>query len=267
MNLKQLMFLKAASGGSSTACETITLPATETVYGLGTSSTLTPTITPAETTGIVDWTSSDPTVASVSGGIVTTHKYGTTTITATLDGQSASCTLTVALGLKDAVGARMYIVYNNRLLDYVSGNDASAGLLMNVIGANQYDNVYPCSCTIDTGDLGAVYPIQIPYGAKTITFTMQDFAPIFVFYNGNTASADAPSSKVRDSAMVLDGETPSGGTPYSIPGYTYDTRTVTIPDVAGINCFSLTIHAKDSAAYNNYSLSNLSITFGYGTEE
>ena len=244
-------------------CESISLPATETINGLGEQMTLTPTMTPAGANGIVEWSSSDPTVASVDNGVVTSYKYGTTTITATCDGQSASCTLTVALDLKDAVGARMYINYNNRLLDYVTGNADSASLLMNVIGANQHDNVYPCSVTIDTGDLGAIYPIQIPHGAKTITFAMADFAPVFVFYRGNAASTDAPASKVRDGAAVLDGETPSGGTPYSISGWTYDTRIITIPDNPYINCFTLTIHAKDATAYNNYSLANLSITFGY----
>lgn len=42
------------------------------------------------------WTSSDPTIASVKDGLITTHKYGTAVITATAkSGVSASCTVNV----------------------------------------------------------------------------------------------------------------------------------------------------------------------------
>lgn len=56
---------------------------------------LTATLTPANATDSVVWTSSDSTVASVSNGTVTALKAGNATITATAGGKSASCTVTV----------------------------------------------------------------------------------------------------------------------------------------------------------------------------
>lgn len=60
--------------------------------------TLTATVTPANSTDLVTWSSSDTSVATVSGGKVTALKEGTATITATAGSQSKSCTVTVTCG-------------------------------------------------------------------------------------------------------------------------------------------------------------------------
>ena len=56
---------------------------------------LTATLTPANATDPVEWTSSDATVATISAGIITALKEGTTTITASVGEYSATCELTV----------------------------------------------------------------------------------------------------------------------------------------------------------------------------
>lgn len=72
---------------------TVTLDkVTETVAVSGTK-TLTATTTPSG--GIVDWASSDETVATVEAGVVTGVAIGTATITATYKGVIASCIVTV----------------------------------------------------------------------------------------------------------------------------------------------------------------------------
>ena len=56
---------------------------------------LTATLTPDNATDPVEWTSSDATVATISAGIITALKEGTTTITASVGEYSATCELTV----------------------------------------------------------------------------------------------------------------------------------------------------------------------------
>ena len=65
--------------------------------GTGSSIKLTPAIVGSKKT--VKWVSSDKTIATVSGGKVTGKKSGTATITATANGVSDTCTVTVADGL------------------------------------------------------------------------------------------------------------------------------------------------------------------------
>ncbi|MCY1712815.1 GH25 family lysozyme [Caproiciproducens galactitolivorans] len=76
---------------------TLTLDNTKLALGVGDTATLT-----ASESGCImsdsTWTSSDESVATVSGGVVTGLKLGRTTVTATAtDGQSASCVVHVAL--------------------------------------------------------------------------------------------------------------------------------------------------------------------------
>lgn len=68
-----------------------------TSINVGNTETLIPTFTPAAaTTPVVEWTSSDESVATVSSsGVVTGVGRGTATITATVGPYSASCTVTV----------------------------------------------------------------------------------------------------------------------------------------------------------------------------
>lgn len=62
----------------------------------GESSTLTATVNPSNATNkVVTWSSSNTSVASVSGGKVTALKEGSATITASSGGKSATCAVTV----------------------------------------------------------------------------------------------------------------------------------------------------------------------------
>ena len=96
--------ITASIGGKSAECVvTVTNPAngitlnkTELDLTKGSNETLIATVDPTDADGTVSWSSSDDTVATVdSNGEVTAIAPGTATITATIGGKSATCSITV----------------------------------------------------------------------------------------------------------------------------------------------------------------------------
>ena len=76
----------------------VTLNKASVTLNVGDTETLTATVTPTNATDkTVTWTSSNPSVASVSNGVITAKAAGTTTITATTvdGGKTATCVVTV----------------------------------------------------------------------------------------------------------------------------------------------------------------------------
>lgn len=81
---------------SYVSCTGITLDSSSvTLTDVGETTTITATVTPANCTETVTWTSSNPAIATVSGGIVTAVADGSCTITATCGDYSASATVSV----------------------------------------------------------------------------------------------------------------------------------------------------------------------------
>lgn len=80
---------------AAVAATGITLDATTAEIKLGETKTLVATVTPADSTDTVTWETSNATVATVEGGIVTARAAGTATITAKVGEFSATCTVTV----------------------------------------------------------------------------------------------------------------------------------------------------------------------------
>lgn len=72
--------------------------------------TLKASVLPEHTTDKLQWTSSAPAVASVSGGVVTAHRIGTAKITAKAGKVSAVCTVTVT---SDEVKKTNYLYYED----------------------------------------------------------------------------------------------------------------------------------------------------------
>ena len=100
------------------AVTSVTLSSTSASVEVGKNVTLTATVAPTEATNpSVTWTTSDASIATVSNGVVTGVAAGTATITATSDGQSATCTVTV-------VQKPTSVTINNAPSSKVWGNDA-----------------------------------------------------------------------------------------------------------------------------------------------
>ena len=82
----------------TTALTGVSLNKTSLNLAVGDSETLTATLVPASATpkGSIQWSSSDTQVASVDGGKVTALKVGSASITVTVDGFKADCSVTVS---------------------------------------------------------------------------------------------------------------------------------------------------------------------------
>ena len=82
--------------------ESVSLDRTELSMEVDETVTLTSTVSPADATDrTVDWTVADPEIVSVQDGQVTALKEGSTVVTASAGGKSASCTVTVSAPSSD----------------------------------------------------------------------------------------------------------------------------------------------------------------------
>lgn len=81
------------SSSSSTGELTVTLDRSECVLSVGDTVTLEATVSVTGKT--VEWSTSAPEVAAVDGGLVTALAAGNATITASVEGKSAACAVTV----------------------------------------------------------------------------------------------------------------------------------------------------------------------------
>ena len=77
-------------------CTGITLSATNLTFTSSGSQTLTATVTPSNTTDVIEWSSSNPNVATVVNGKVTALVNGNVVITATCGGYSATCNVAIS---------------------------------------------------------------------------------------------------------------------------------------------------------------------------
>lgn len=127
------------------AVETVTLNQTEATVDVESTVTLTASASPIYADNqTVTWTSNNETVATVVNGVVTGHVEGNATITATIDGQTATCAITVALDptvphvaapAVDATGKEIRAIYS----DDVELAITNANFGLNVYGNSPYE--------------------------------------------------------------------------------------------------------------------------------
>ena len=120
---------------------------------------LTANVTPANATGYsVVWSSSDPTVATVSGGAVTGHSAGTVTITAQLNGgaseQTATCKVTVTAETAEVKATRVTLSPSN--INLMDGDRAQYAFHTTIVPANCTE---PESWTVDKPELISIDPL------------------------------------------------------------------------------------------------------------
>lgn len=133
--------------------------------------TLTATLTPADTTDQVIWSSSNENVATVDGGVVTVHGIGTATITATCGEQTdtASVTQTTIKAQYD------FAKYDGK---YPSGVNVTGGDIIGLstdasasAGGQAYHNEDDLRVR---GNDSIIECVRVPYGATLMKFTSTD---------------------------------------------------------------------------------------------
>ena len=126
--------ITATAGGKSATCvvtvtapiavTSVTLNKTTLTLTIGGSDTLIATVLPNDATNkAVTWTSSDTAIATVTDGAVYAKSAGTATITATADGKSATCTVTVEAGTAPTVPVSSVSLNKTTMSLTVGGTD------------------------------------------------------------------------------------------------------------------------------------------------
>ena len=125
----------------------------------------------------VVWTSSDPTVATVDNGTVTALKAGLTTITATVDGVSATCALTVKNNVQIAFMQTTYKV--------MTGTSVEIPLTLTLNGTQTAD-LTGMTVSVVSGTATAA----IGGSGVTVSATAGGKAVLRVAYDGETADVN-----------------------------------------------------------------------------
>ena len=152
---------------------------------VGSTFTLTATLTPADTSDTVVWSTSDADVATVSNGVVTATGCGTATITATCGQFSATC----------AVGV-IHVASLEYVLDGYASKDSSkdflsGGALTNYALAGSATGNKIIAFNND-GMFDSLHPVVIPTGATKIEILCQGFKP-YGFWVSSTQGSSIPS--------------------------------------------------------------------------
>ena len=186
----------------------ITLDQSELTLYVGEADTLTATLYPEGTNSSIQWTSSDPSVASVTeSGLIIAHSAGTTSIiaTATVGGASASCLVTV-----QEVPATTYSIS-------ISVSPTEGGT---VSGSGQYEEGATATVTAVANE-GFRFLEWTEAGtqistAANLTFTVTSDRTLTAIFEPISEPAPGPTPKhtYTISVSAAEGGTASGGGEY-----------------------------------------------------
>lgn len=202
------------------------------------SATLTATLTPANTTDTVVWSSSDSSVATVVGGVVTAVGLGTATITATCGNQSATCSVSVSVSLAPAdLLAMAGKITGISQADLNNGKDyqkLSTGTTKTIVVASP-DSAQNRAFTGDDELYAGKYPIMIPKNATSVTIGIASLiSGISVCYFDSTKQPTYTITGAKGARVV------------SVPSTSWSSHpTLTIPsDIDGLDSFIVTVTFK-----------------------
>lgn len=202
-------------------CTAITLDESSiSLTGIGSTATLTAIVTPSNTTDSIVWSSNNPDIVNVSGGVVTQVGIGNATITATCGTQSTTCSVTATNTLTFSYDIGRY---NHKSdvsgEDYVYNESAS--------GSQAYASLYsttevPKRIRRNT----PIYPILIGEGATTITATVPNTIRLTAWFTNSNQACDYSiehptydylAKLVSGDASAFDSTVPLGNRTLTVP--------------------------------------------------
>ena len=177
----------------------ITLDKNSLSFGsLNTTQQLTATTTPRG--GAVTWTSSNPSVATVSQtGLVTAIAYGNATITASCGSLTATCSVAIEQATVTSISAvytQSGTVYTSTALDDLKNDLVVTANWSNGTTSTVAKTDYTLSGTLAEG----ISTITVSYGDKATTFNVTVFSYTVAVENGLIASADGAETARDDRA-------------------------------------------------------------------
>ena len=145
------------------------------------SKTLTATVTPADTTDTVIWSSSNENVATVNNGVVTIHGIGTATITATCGNQTATATIN-----QQSIKSQ----YTMKVVDGKYPNNRTLGddqvlSISTLEGQKAIGQAYHEANTdlhVYSGQTNDIECIRVPYGATAVKVKTSDDVAVSISY-------------------------------------------------------------------------------------
>ena len=149
-------------------CTGLTLDqSTASLTAIGETVTLTAATAPAGEDFTVTWTSSNASIASVSGGVVTAAGIGSATITAACGSFSATCAVTVTANMATANQVKMAGYYIDGNTKPSGGNGLPTLLTTAHVGA-----LLSSTGTYTFYNKPGYYPYELPYGTNYVRITL-----------------------------------------------------------------------------------------------
>lgn len=229
-------------------CTSITLSQSTLTFTSFTSQTLTATVAPLDTTDIVEWTSSDQTVATVADGVVTPLKSGTTTITATCGNKTATCTVTATLSVTMNIPFTLGYLFAKNTDVISSAADNSYGATIGETSGDKY--VHNSNSLLGHW----VYPVPLPANCTAVNITVPNQGLKVTAQIGDTTKTSSVAGwnlyavRIGGDDNAYDGSVPNGD------------RTIDITQYTGANAIALTVYKGTAGSLTQEMLNQVVVT-------
>lgn len=199
----------------SVPCTSIALSQQSVAFdAIGDTATITATLTPTNTTDELIWASSDETIATVSGGVITCTGVGEATITAVCGSESATCSVGYSGELYIQTTGSSYIVTDIHESQTVYNYEA---VVSNDLNISEYTSshsgnghifssknmFYPFLKTNDNSYVMISHPAGIDNTINVSNYTSGTFIKLTGQLNGNTYNASITSEEGQTAIAEL----------------------------------------------------------------